>query len=135
VKEIIISGRCLTVTHVGVESTEHGDIQRYRVDVSDSDATTRLSILRASRTVDARVLASVIETELLLDYPGSSEDGVLRDRSVREWRDENRIAIEAALGRLRADIAQMQPEHVSDIERALLRAFDMDPDAPDSHGA
>ena len=56
-REIIISGRRLTVTHVGVESTEHGDIQRYRVDVSDSDATTRLSILRASRTVDACVLA------------------------------------------------------------------------------
>lgn len=134
-QEIIISGRCLTVTHVGVESTEHGNIQRYRVDISDSDATTRLSILRSSRTVDTRVLASVIETELLLDYPGSRESGVLRDPRVREWRDENRTTIEAALRRLRDEIAEMQPEPVSDVERMLLRAFEMDPDAPHPHDA
>ncbi len=133
--EIAIAGHTITVSLVATTHGEDGDIQRYVVEVSDSDAATHLSILRMTSAVDARVLASVIETELLLDYQGSRESGVLRDPSVREWRDENRTAIEATLHRLRDEIAGMPLEPVSQLERTLLRAFEMDPDAPDPHDA
>lgn len=134
-REISIAGRTVTVSLVATTHSEDGDIQRYLVEVSGSDAATHLSILRMTSTVDARAMASAIETELLLDYPGSREDGVLRDPSVRAWRDEHRTAIEAALGQLRDEITGMPPEPVSDLERTLLRAFEMDPDAPDPRDA
>lgn len=133
--EISIAGRTVTVSLVATTHGEDGDIQRYLVEVSGSDAATHLSILRVTSAVDARAMASAIETELLLDYPGSRDDGVLRDPSVRAWRDEHRTAIEAALGQLRDEITGMPPEPVSDVERTLLRAFEMDPDAPDPRDA
>ena len=72
---------------------------------------------------------------LLLGSDGSTESGLLRDPGVRAWRDENRFAIEAALGELRDGIAGMPPEQVSDIEQTLLRAFGMDADAEEPRPA
>ncbi|WP_448263633.1 hypothetical protein [Microbacterium aurum] len=59
-REIIIGWRVITVSHVETEATEYGDIQRYRIDVSGSDAVIHLSSLRSSPNIDARVMASVI---------------------------------------------------------------------------
>lgn len=127
-REIIIGGRSITVSHVETETTEYGDIQRYRIDVSGSDAVTHLSSLRTSTDVDARVLASVIDTELLLDYEGSADSGLLRDPDIRAWRDQHRPLIEQALDRLRDEMKDLSPEPVSDVQRLLLRAFDIDGD-------
>ena len=33
-REVIVGGRSIAVTHIKTEPTEYGDIQRYRVDVS-----------------------------------------------------------------------------------------------------
>jgi len=128
VRELIIGGRTITVTHIETEATEYGDIQRYRIDVSGSDAVTQLSSLRSSPKVDARVMASVIDTELLLGYEGSRETGLLRDSGIRAWRDQHRPLIEQALERLRDEMKDLPPEPVSDVERLLLRAFDMNGD-------
>lgn len=122
-REIVIGGRCVTVTHVGTETTAYGAIQRYRIDVSSSDATTHRSSLRMSPEVDARVLTSAIDAELILEYEGSAESGLLRDPAIRAWRDQNRQAIEDALVHLRGEAANLLPEPVSDIERMLHRAF------------
>ncbi|CDJ99369.1 hypothetical protein MIC448_140002 [Microbacterium sp. C448] len=124
-REIIIGGRSITVSHVKTETTEYGDIQRYRIDVSGSDAVTHLSSLRSSPNIDARVMASVIDTELLLGYEGSAESGLLRDPGIRAWRDQHRPLIEQALDRLRDEMKDLPPEPVSDVERLLLRAFDI----------
>ena len=127
-RELIIGGRTITVSHIETEATEYGDIQRYRIDVTGSDAVTHLSSLRSSPNVDARVMASVIDTELLLGYEGSAESGLLRDSGIRAWRDQNRPLLEQALDRLRDEMKDLPPEPVSDVERLLLRAFDMDGD-------
>ena len=127
-REIVIGGRSLRVTHVDTETTEYGDIQRYRIDVSGSDAVTHLSSLRSSPNLDARVMASVIDTELLLGYEGSRESGLLRDPGIRAWRDQHRPLIEQTLDRLRDEMKQLPPEPVGDAERVLLRAFDMNGD-------
>ncbi len=127
-REIIIGGRSITVSHVETETTEYGDIQRYRIDVTGSDAVTHLSSLRSSPNVDARVMASVIDTELLLGYEGTAASGLLRDSGIRTWRDQHRPLIEQALGRLRDEMKDLPPEPVSDVERLLLRAFDMNDD-------
>ena len=127
-REIVIGGRSITVTHVETEATDYGDIQRYRIDVSGSDAAAHLSILRSSPDVDARVMASVIDTELLLGYEGSAESGLLRDPGIRAWRDQHRALIEQTLDRLRDEMKQLPPEPVGDAERLLLRAFDMNGD-------
>ena len=127
-REIVIGDRSVRVTHVGAETTEYGDIQRYRIDVSGSDAVTHLSSLRSSPNVDARVMASVIDTELLLGYEGSRESGLLRDPGIRAWRDQHRPLIEHALYRLRDEMKGLPAEHVGDAERLLLRAFDMNGD-------
>lgn len=127
-REIIIDGRTITVTHIETETTEYGDIQRYRIDVSGSDAIAHLSNLRSSPNVDARVMASVIDTELLLGYEGSAESGLLRDPGIRAWRDKHRPLIEQALDRLRDEMKDLPPEPVSDVERLLLRAFDISAD-------
>ena len=127
-RELIIGGRSITVSHVETETTEYGDIQRYRIDVTGSDAVTHLSSLRSSPNVDARVMASVIDTELLLGYEGSRESGLLRDPGIRAWRDQHRPLIEQALDRLRDEMKDLSPKPVSDVERLLLRAFDMDGD-------
>ncbi|WP_448235938.1 hypothetical protein [Microbacterium paulum] len=124
----IIGGRAITVSHVETETTEYGDIQRYRIDVSGSDAVTHLSSLRSSPNVDARVMASVIGTELLFDYEGSTDSGVLRDPGVRAWRDQHRGLIEETLERLRDAMKDLPSEPVSEVERLLLRAFDMSAD-------
>lgn len=128
----MIGDRSVVVTHAGTEATEFGDIQRFRIEMSESDAVTHLSILRSSSEVDARVMASVIDAELLLEYEGSAESGLLRDPGVRAWRDENRPAIDAALCQLRAETTGVTSEPMSDLERTLLRAFEMDADA---HGS
>lgn len=127
-RELIIGGRTITVTHIETEATEYGDIQRYRIDVSGSDAVTQLSSLRSSPKVDARVMASVIDTELLLGYEGSAESGLLRDPGIRAWRDQHRPRIEQALDRLRDEMKDLPPEPVSVVERLLLRAFDRNSD-------
>ncbi|WP_273491649.1 MULTISPECIES: hypothetical protein [Actinomycetes] len=131
-RKIVIGDRSVVVTHAGTEATEFGDIQRFRIEMSGSHAVTHLSILRSSAEVDARVMASVIDAELLLEHEGSAESGLLRDPGVRAWRDENRPAIDAALGQLRAEITGVTSEPMSDLERTLLRAFGMDADA---HGS
>ena len=133
-REIIIGGRSIAVSHVETETTEYGDIQRYRIDVSGSDAVTHLSSLRSSPNVDARVMASVIDTELLLGYEGSRESGLLRDPGIRAWRDQHRPLIEQALDRLRDEMKDLSPKPVSDVERLLLRTFDIDGD-DEVHGA
>ena len=133
-RELIIGGRSITVSHVETETTEYGDIQRYRIDVSGSDAVTHLSSLRSSPNVDARVMASVIDTELLLGYEGSAESGLLRDPGIRAWRDQHRPLIEQALDRLRDEMKDLSPKPVSDVERLLLRTFDIDGD-DEVHGA
>ena len=127
-REIIIGGRVITVSHVETEATEYGDIQRYRIDVSGSDAVTHLSSLRSSPNVDAGVMASVIDTELLLGYEGNAESGLLHDSGIRAWRDQHRPLLEQALDRLRDEMKDLPPEPVSDVERLLLRAFDMSGD-------
>ena len=127
-RELIIGGRTITVSHIETEATEYGDIQRYRIDVTGSDAVTHLSSLRSSPNVDARVIASVIDTELLLGYEGSAESGLLRDSGIRAWRDQNRPLLEQTLDRLRDEMKDLPPEPVSDVERLLLRAFDIDGD-------
>lgn len=127
-REIIIGGRSITVSHVKTETTEYGDIQRYRIDVSGADAVTHLSILRSSPNIDTRVMASVIDTELLLGYEGSAASGLLRDPGIRTWRDQHRPLIEQTLDRLRDEMKDLPPEPVSDVERLLLRAFDMNDD-------
>ena len=127
-REIIIGGRSIAVSHVETETTEYGDIQRYRIDVAGSDAVSHLSILRSSPNVDARVVASVIDTELLLGYEGSAESGLLRDPGIRAWRDQHRALIEHALNGLRDEMKDLPPEPVSDAQRLLLRAFDMNGD-------
>ena len=127
-REIVIGDRSVRVTHVGAETTEYGDIQRYRIDVSGSDAVTHLSSLRSSPNVDARVMASVIDTELLLGYEGSRESGLLRDPGIRAWRDQHRPLIEQTLYRLRNEMKGLPAEPVGDAERLLLRAFDMNGD-------
>lgn len=134
-RKVVIGDRSVVVTHAGTEATEFGDIQRFRVEMPESDAVTHLSILRSSTEVDERVMASAIDAELLLGSDGSTESGLLRDPGVRAWRDENRFAIEAALGELRDVIAGMPPEQVSDIEQTLLRAFGMDADAEEPRPA
>jgi hypothetical protein len=40
VRELIIGGRTITVSHIETEATEYGDIQRYRIDLTGSDAVT-----------------------------------------------------------------------------------------------
>ena len=120
-REFVVGDRSITVTHVETEATEFGDIQRFRIQMTGSDAVTHLSILRQSPGVDARVVASVIDTELLLEYEGSSASGLLRDPDIREWRDRHRQLIENTLGRLKEEAAALLPEPASDIESSLLR--------------
>ena len=53
-RELIIGGRTITVSHIETEATEYGDIQRYRIDLTGSDAVTHLSSLRSSRIARRR---------------------------------------------------------------------------------
>lgn len=123
-RSITIGERTLTVTHVVTETSEYGDIQRYRIVASGSDAVTHLSILSSKSAVDAGVMASAIDAELLLEYAGSAESGLLRDPGVREWRNRNRERIEQELARLREEAAGLPAEPMSDLERSLWRAFE-----------
>ena len=120
------NGRSVAVTHIKTEPTEYGDIQRYRVDVSGFDSPTRIAILRTDSTVDARVLAAVVDSELLLGYDGSEESGLLRDPALREWRDEHRDEIKELLQQLHREADALPPEPMTEGERILLRAFDME---------
>lgn len=130
--EVMVGDRSVAVTHIKTEPTEYGNIQRYRVDVSGCDAPTRIAILRTNSAVDARVLAIVVDSELLLDYEGSRESGLLRDPALRAWRDENRDEINELLQQLHREAAVLPPEPVTEGERILLRAFDMDSDLDDA---
>lgn len=123
-REVVIGDRSITVTHIKTERTEHGDIQRYEVHLSGSGIETHMSSLRSSPAVDARVLVSVLDAELLLDWERSTGSGLLRDSATRAWRDQNRTLIQEALDRLGDEVATLPPEPVSDIERMLLQAFD-----------
>ncbi|ALJ20587.1 hypothetical protein [Microbacterium sp. No. 7] len=131
-REISIAGRTITVSHVKTTHSDYGDIQRYLAEVSDSDATTYLTILRSSSTVDARVVGSVVDTELLRGHDGSADSGLLRDPAIRAWRDENRHSIDTAMQTLADEIAGLPPEPVTDIERTLLSAFGIDAGAEES---
>lgn len=124
-RSITIGGRTFTVAHVGIETSEYGDIQRYRIVVSGSDAVTHLSSLSSKSAVDADIMASAIDAELLLEYAGSAEMGLLRDPGVREWRNRNRQRIEDERARLREEAAELPTEPTSDLERGLWRAFEM----------
>lgn len=124
--EITINGRTITVTHVSTETSEYGEIQRYRIDVSDSGATAQLFRLSPEEAVNARVMASAIDAELLLEYAGSEETGLLRDPHIREWRDQSRDLIEDEVARLRKEAATLPAEPMSDLERDLWRAFERD---------
>ena len=53
-REIIIGDRTIAIIPDETEATEYGDIQRFRVSVSGSDATTRLSCLRSDSFTIAR---------------------------------------------------------------------------------
>ncbi|WP_242086330.1 hypothetical protein [Microbacterium lacticum] len=130
--EVFVGGRSVAVTHIKTEPTEYGDIQRYRVDVSGFDAPTRIAILRTNSAVDARVLAIVVDSELLLGYEGSEESGLLRDPALRAWRDAHRDEINELLEQLHREAAALPPEPVTEGERILLRAFDMDGDLDDA---
>lgn len=74
-REIVIGGRSIVVTHVSTDESEFGDIQRFRIEITESSTVTHLSILRPSAEVDSRVMASVIDAELLVGYEGSAESG------------------------------------------------------------
>ena len=124
--EITINGRTITVTHVSTETSEYGEIQRYRIDVSDSTSTAHLFRLSPEKAVNVRVMASAIDAELLLEYAGSDEMGLLRDPRIREWRDQSRDLIEAEVARLREEAAALPAEPMSDLERSLWRAFEND---------
>ncbi|WP_431865505.1 hypothetical protein [Microbacterium paraoxydans] len=124
--EITINGRTITVTHVSTETSEYGDIQRYRIDVSNSDATAHLSRLSPEKHVNVRVMASAIDAELLLEYSRSNEMGLLRDPRIRHWRDQSRDLIEAEVARLREEATALPEEPMSDLERDLWRAFERD---------
>jgi len=131
-REVLVGGRSVAVTHIKTEPTEYGDIQRYRVEVSGFDAPTRLAILRADSTVDARVLVAVVDSELLLGYKGSEESGLLRDPALRAWRDEHRDEIKELLQKLHREADALPPEPLTEGERILLRALDMDGDLDDA---
>lgn len=131
-REVIVGGRSIAVTHIKTEPTGYGDIQRYRVDVSGFDAATRIAILRADSAVDARVLAAVVDSELLLGYKGSEESGLLRDPALRAWRDEHRDEIKELLEKLHREADALPPEPMTKGERILLRAFDMDGELDDA---
>ncbi|MEJ1089992.1 hypothetical protein WDU99_16865, partial [Microbacterium sp. Mu-80] len=92
---------------------------------SGSDAVTHLSSLSSKSAVDADVMASAIDAELLLEYAGSAESGLLRDPGVREWRNRNRQRVEQELARLREEAAGLPAEPMGDLERSLWRAFEM----------
>ncbi|MBS1906110.1 MAG: hypothetical protein JST33_05975 [Actinobacteria bacterium] len=124
--EITINGRTITVTYVSTETSEYGDIQRYRIGMSNSDATAHLSRLSPDRGLNVRIMASAIDAELLLEYARSNEMGLLRDPRIREWRDQNRDLIEAEVARLRQEAATLPAEPMSDLERDLWRAFERD---------
>lgn len=130
--EVFVGGRSVTVTHIKTEPTEYGDIQRYRLEVSGFDAPTRIAILRTSSTVDARVLAIAVDSELLLGYEGSEESGLLRDPALRAWRDEHRDEIKELLQKLHREADALPPEPLTEGERILLRAFDMDDELDDA---
>lgn len=130
--EVFVGGRSVTVTHIKTEPTEYGDIQRYRLEVSGFDAPTRIAILRTSSTVDARVLAIAVDSELLLGYEGSEESGFLRDPALRAWRDEHRDEIKELLQKLHREADALPPEPLTEGERILLRAFDMDDELDDA---
>lgn len=102
------------------------------MDISGFDAPTRIAILRANSAVDARVLAIVVDSELLLGYEGSEESGLLRDPALRAWRDAHRDEIKELLEQLHRKAAALPPEPVTEGERILLRAFDMDGDLDDA---
>lgn len=125
-REVTVGGRSVAVTHIKTDQTEYGDIQRYRVDVSGFDAPTRIAILRTDSAVDARVLAAVLDSELLLGYKGSEESGLLRDPALRAWRDEHRGEIEELRQQLHREADALPPEPMTESERILLRAFEMD---------
>lgn len=131
-REVIVGGRSIAVTHIKTEPTEYGDIQRYRVDVSGFDAPTRFAILRADSAVDARVLVAAVDSELLLGYKGSEESGLLRDPALRAWREDHRDEIKELLQQLHREADALPPEPMTEGERILLRAFEMDGELDDA---
>ncbi|MCG7413354.1 MULTISPECIES: hypothetical protein [Microbacterium] len=125
-RKVVIGDRSVLVTHAGTEATEFGDIQRFRIEMSESDAVTHLSILRSSAEVDARVIESVLDAELLLGYQGSAESGLLRDPEIRLWRDRHRALIEEVVHRFKEEARALPPEPVSEIEQSLLNSWGRD---------
>ena len=125
-REIVVGGRTIAVTHVNSESSEYGDIQRYRIEISGLSAAAGLAIMRSSSAIDARVMASAIDAELLRGYEGSADHGLLCDPAIREWRDTHRALLNDTLDRLRSEILELPSEPITDAERILFRAFGLD---------
>lgn len=122
--EVVLAGRTMTVKHAQTERSVHGDVQHYVISISGSDTATDHWALRQSSAADARVVASIIDTELLLDYDGSRESGMLRDPGLREWRDLHRGVIAAKLCELRDESEKSSPESTGDGTQKVLNAID-----------
>lgn len=118
--EVVLAGRTMVVRHAHTERSVHGDVQHYVISISGSDTATDHWTLRQSSAADARVVASIIDTELLLDYKGSHESGMLRDPRIREWRDQHRGVIMANLRHLQHQRDELPPESLSNEARKLL---------------
>lgn len=99
----IIGGRTITAPISRPRRPSTATSSGYRIDVDWLDAVTHLSSLRSSPNVDARVMASAIDTELLLGYEGERRVRLLRDSGIRAWRDQDRL-LEQVLDRLRDEM-------------------------------
>ena len=91
--EITINGRTITVTHVSTETSEYGDIQRYRIDVSNSDATAHLSRLSPEKHVNVRVMASIRRPSRTSDRRAPQPLVSLSSRSNARQRSRSRSLI------------------------------------------
>ncbi len=125
-REIEIRGRVITIRHVDTMASADGAIQEYEIAISSSNVVTcQWSTLQESTDVTASVTANAIDTELLLDYEGSWQSGLLRDQAVRAWRDSNRSQIQETVDHLRSGVFNDDDSSMSGAEQALRHHFDL----------